>query len=238
MPNTVPRIRTGTPRKVVIGGWCSGNPTEAGCSPRSVKPQRLGTVDEQPEDAVAAGQVADQPAALLVQPVVDEVGEERPRPEHAEGAVRRPGQRAGRAHDAVEGVVQVEVGADGHDSVEQRPVVGGEVAGGSVVEGHPAIVASDRADRAAGELGPPQRDVEPALSAGPRAGVAEGVDATQLVGVVEERARTGRDDAPAAASARCRTGRSRGPAGHRRRGCRGRCTAWCGRRGCRRRRRL
>ena len=35
LPNTVPRIRTGTPRKDPIGGWCGGNPYDAGWSFRS-----------------------------------------------------------------------------------------------------------------------------------------------------------------------------------------------------------
>jgi hypothetical protein len=32
LPKIVPLIRTGTPRKVVIGGWFGGKPTERACS--------------------------------------------------------------------------------------------------------------------------------------------------------------------------------------------------------------
>ena len=42
LPKTVPRIRTGTPRKVPIGGWCGGKPNDAGCVRQVVEPDRLG----------------------------------------------------------------------------------------------------------------------------------------------------------------------------------------------------
>ena len=42
-PNTSPRTRTGTPRKVCIGGWWAGKPDEAGCWVRSASRSGCGS---------------------------------------------------------------------------------------------------------------------------------------------------------------------------------------------------
>ena len=55
LPNTLSRMRIGTPRNVRIGGWFGGKPTEAGCSRDVVQPNGCGVFDEQAHDASAFG---------------------------------------------------------------------------------------------------------------------------------------------------------------------------------------
>ena len=88
MPNTWSRTRIGTPRNDRIGGWFGREPEAVGVLAEVGQPQRLGVDDEQPEDAVALGQVADGAVGL----VVDADGDELRQPgagvvEHTEGAV-------------------------------------------------------------------------------------------------------------------------------------------------------
>jgi hypothetical protein len=82
--------------------------------------QRLGVDDEQAEDAVTLGQVADRPATFLVDANGDELGKSRSRlVEHAERSVRGVDQADAAVDDAPQHCRQVEVGADCHHGVEQ-----------------------------------------------------------------------------------------------------------------------
>ena len=85
-----------------------------------LQPQRVRVLDQQPEDAVASRQLPDRRLLLVGEAVGDEVDElPAALADHADGAVLRSGDLAGRDDDPVEHAVQVEVGADRHDRVEQ-----------------------------------------------------------------------------------------------------------------------
>ena len=82
--------------------------------------QRLGVGDQQAEDAVTLGQVADRTARVVVDADGDELGEARARlVEHAERAVGGVDEVDGAADDAPQHRRQVEVGADRQHGVEQ-----------------------------------------------------------------------------------------------------------------------
>ena len=102
-------------RRVV--GWKSeavGMPGEIG------QAQRTGVGDEQTEDPVTLGEVADLLARRVVDPDGDELGEAGARlVEHAERTVRGVDEVDGTADDAAEHRRQVEVRADRQHGVEQ-----------------------------------------------------------------------------------------------------------------------
>jgi hypothetical protein len=88
-------------------------------STQVVEPQGSRLVDQEAQDAPAAGQVADLPVQRLVDAVGDEVVEVSVGADDTQCAVPSAGQLAGRHHDAGQDAVQIEVGGDRDDGVEQ-----------------------------------------------------------------------------------------------------------------------
>jgi hypothetical protein len=104
-----------------------------------LEPDGLGVLDQQAENASALRQISDRAVLLLGDAVRHEVGQAAaPGVEHSQCAVPGLGNPAGRLHDPVQHGVQVQVGADGHDRLEQRPGVAGQAeleVGGLVAHG-------------------------------------------------------------------------------------------------------
>jgi hypothetical protein len=99
-----------------------GEPEAVGMLAQVRQPDRLGVDDQQAQDAVALGQLADGPPPLLV----DADGDELREPgaglvEHAERAVAGLDQVGGRLGDAPQDARQVEVRADAQHGVEEAP---------------------------------------------------------------------------------------------------------------------
>ena len=144
-------------------------PVAVGVLAQVGEPQRLGVEDEQPEDAVALGQVTDRPAGLVVDADGDELREARARlVEDAERAVAGVDQVDRGLDDALQHRGQVEVAADREHRVEQLA----EAAGTRVVAHTGGIVGSSPPPGGrAGADGPGRRSRHDWLSgpAGPRA---------------------------------------------------------------------
>ena len=87
VPKATPRIVIGTPTKAFIGGWCSGNPAAAGWAGEVVQAQCRVLVDGHAEQALADGQMADEPDDVVIHAGVHE-GEQRRSPGRAQ-PVRR-----------------------------------------------------------------------------------------------------------------------------------------------------
>ena len=91
-----------------------------------MQPQGLGVLDEQTEDAVPAGDVADAGARLVVEAVGDELHEVVVLVvEDAEGAVPRADEGAGGGDDALQDGGEVQLARDGHHRSQQpaQPLV-------------------------------------------------------------------------------------------------------------------
>jgi len=90
--------------------------------------QRLGIQDQQTEDALPMGQVADGLVGLVIEPHGEELRElGLGLVEHAEGAVASVNQLHGGGHDPVQDRRQIKAGTDRHDGVEklaERPGTG------------------------------------------------------------------------------------------------------------------
>ena len=88
-----------------------------------VQPQRLGTVDDQPQETVPGRQVADDGGRLAGDAVVDEHPQPlvRPLSEHAERRVSGIHQSTRDGHDPSQDAVQTEVRGHRDDSVEEQP---------------------------------------------------------------------------------------------------------------------
>ena len=106
------------------------------------QPERLGLVDQQPEDPAAAGQLADLGVLLGADAVHDEVRQLAVGADHAQGAVLGTGELARRHHDPVEHVVHVEVGAHRDDGVQQGSRLARQFASGVAARVHAPIVSA------------------------------------------------------------------------------------------------
>ena len=134
-------MRTGTPRKLCIGGWCSGKPYDRGCLRDVRHPHRAGVGDEQTQHTAPVRQLADGGVQLRIDAVGDEVGQLPVRPDDAEGPVAGADQFAGRRDDPLEHGAQVEVTADAHHRVEQGPQA---LAAGDDLTGHAAMLSAGK----------------------------------------------------------------------------------------------
>ena len=128
LPNISSRIRMGTPRNDVIGGWSAGKPKLSGWAWRSGEPQRPRVDDEQSRGSRGPRgrwPIARRSASSM--PTGDELDQARVGVvEHAERAVARVDELGGELDDAVEDDGQAELGADGDDGVEQPPQAVGD----------------------------------------------------------------------------------------------------------------
>ena len=91
-----------------MGGWFGGNPTARGSRHEIVEAQRRGVLDQHPENAAAARELADRSPVRLPDPEGDEALQLVAAPvDHAERRVARPRQLGGdpdqRLQDGVEG---------------------------------------------------------------------------------------------------------------------------------------
>ena len=128
LPNTSSRTRNGTPRNVLIGGWCSGKPIEWGSVVRSWSRSGSRLVDEEPQDAAALRQMPDGCNRVVVHADVDELREEPVRPDHAQRSVPCLGELDRRFDDMTEHYGQAQVGSDRDHGLEQtaQPVARGD----------------------------------------------------------------------------------------------------------------
>ena len=95
-------------------------PVAVGVLPQVGQPDGLRVDDEEPEDAVALGQVADRGPILLVDADGDELRQAGAGVvEHAQGAVAGIDELGGALHDPPQHRRQVEIGADRHHRVEE-----------------------------------------------------------------------------------------------------------------------
>jgi hypothetical protein len=87
---------------------------------------RGGFLDQQAEDAVAGGPMADRGDLLLGHAHGDEPGQPVALPDHPEGAVSRVDQGRGRLHDPPQDGLELEITLDRDDRLQQRvhPVTG------------------------------------------------------------------------------------------------------------------
>ena len=122
MPKTRSRIRTGTPRKELIGGWCSGKPYDDGVGGDVVQPDRSRLVDEQAQQPVPGGKVTDLRDLVGAHPVVHEGTQPSLRPdvEDTERGVLGVDQGARDRHDPGQHPVQGQVGRHRHHRVQQQ----------------------------------------------------------------------------------------------------------------------
>ncbi|MEJ7707618.1 MAG: hypothetical protein WKF82_10325 [Nocardioidaceae bacterium] len=98
--------------------------------------QRFRMIDHAAQNAVTTWQWSDQVALRLGQSVGDEVGETAAASKHSQCAVSRVGEFAGRHDDPVEDAVQVEVGADSHDGIQQGAHLGWQLGNALGLAGH------------------------------------------------------------------------------------------------------
>lgn len=104
---------------VGVVGW---EPRRFRVSRQVGQAQRSRVDDEDAEDAVTFGQVADLAVGLVVDAHRQELGQPRARRvEHAESAVARIDEVRGQLDDARQGLGEVEARSDGDDRVEQLP---------------------------------------------------------------------------------------------------------------------
>ena len=120
MPKTSSRTRMGTPRKPLIGGWPSGNPTERGSVAEVLEPDRPGVLDQRPEQALALGEATDRVDRRVVHADVDELLEAGAvGRDHAQGAVRRVDELARGLDDPAQHGLEVEDADDGALGAQQ-----------------------------------------------------------------------------------------------------------------------
>ena len=120
MPNTSSRTRIGHAQERSHRRVVGREPEAVGVLAQVGQPQRLGVDDEQAEDAVPLGQVADEPVGVVVDPDGDELRQAGAGVvEHAEGAVAGVDQPDRRLHDPPEHAGRVEVGTEGQHRVEE-----------------------------------------------------------------------------------------------------------------------
>ena len=86
------------------------------------KPERLGVLDQQPQDSAAARQVADCPMTLRLDAAGDEALElDAPLVEYAERGVARPGHAAGDVEQLTDNPVDVEHGDEPAAGLDELP---------------------------------------------------------------------------------------------------------------------
>jgi hypothetical protein len=83
--------------------------------------QRLGVLDENPEDALALRLVTDGGSYVVAQTYRHELGEPCvPWTQDAEGSISRPDQAGGLLDDAVQNLRELQVLLDEQDGLDQR----------------------------------------------------------------------------------------------------------------------
>ena len=87
-----------------------------------LEPQRARLLDQQPEDPPAAGEIADRPVRVGIDPGGDEALELLPAiVEHADGRVARAGDLASDVEQLLEHRLDVELGDEAATRIDQSP---------------------------------------------------------------------------------------------------------------------
>jgi hypothetical protein len=87
-----------------------------------MEPQRLGVVDQHPEDAAADRDVADRRPLAVADPGGDELGDDAVAPQDAERSVAGAGELDGQLDDALQGGRERQLGGQGQPGLQQALV--------------------------------------------------------------------------------------------------------------------
>ena len=105
-----------------MGGWFGGNPTARGSRHEIVEAQRRGVLDQHPEDAAAARELADRRPVRLPDPEGDEALQLVAAPvDHAERRVARPRQLGGDPDQRLQDGVERQLRGDRDSGLDEPP---------------------------------------------------------------------------------------------------------------------
>ena len=104
-----------------IGGWLGGKPTDSESLAEVVQAKRPRVPDQHPENAAAAGKLADRLLRLRVDAVCHEALEGRTgRVDHAESRVFSSGDAGGGGGDPLQHCIERELGTDRDAGLDER----------------------------------------------------------------------------------------------------------------------